>query len=71
MSGVILVDSRDSDRYLGKYEPIDPIAGHIPGAVNYPWKQVQIIQRGLSNFGIEISCRKKIRVKYQLCHQTI
>ncbi|MGB3512440.1 MAG: sulfurtransferase [Microcoleaceae cyanobacterium] len=37
---VILVDSRDSDRYLGKDEPIDPIAGHIPGAVNYPWKEV-------------------------------
>ncbi|MGD1701505.1 sulfurtransferase [Dapis sp. BLCC M229] len=37
---VVLVDSRDSDRYLGKHEPIDPIAGHISGAVNYPWKQV-------------------------------
>ncbi|MGK7918998.1 MAG: sulfurtransferase [Trichodesmium sp.] len=37
---VVLIDSRDSDRYLGKHEPIDPIAGHIPGAVNYPWKEV-------------------------------
>ena len=37
---VILVDSRDSDRYEGKREPIDPIAGSIPGAVNSPWKQV-------------------------------
>lgn len=37
---VVLVDSRDSDRYEGKREPIDPIAGHIPGAVNSPWKQV-------------------------------
>ena len=40
LSAVVLVDSRDSDRYLGKHEPIDPIAGHIPGSVNYPWKQV-------------------------------
>ncbi len=40
LPGVILVDSRDSDRYLGKQEPIDPIAGHIPGAINYPWKEV-------------------------------
>ena len=37
---VIVVDSRDSDRYTGLREPIDPIAGSIPGAVNSPWKQV-------------------------------
>jgi thiosulfate/3-mercaptopyruvate sulfurtransferase len=37
---VVLVDSRESDRYLGKHEPIDPIAGHIPGAINYPWQDV-------------------------------
>jgi thiosulfate/3-mercaptopyruvate sulfurtransferase len=37
---VVLVDSRDRDRYLGHHEPIDPVAGHIPGAVNYPWKEV-------------------------------
>lgn len=35
-----LVDSRESDRYQGITEPIDKIAGHIPGALNYPWKQV-------------------------------
>ncbi len=36
----LLIDSREADRYLGKIEPIDPIAGHIPGAVNYPWQDV-------------------------------
>ncbi|MBD0346362.1 MAG: sulfurtransferase [Coleofasciculus sp. Co-bin14] len=40
LADVLLVDSRESDRYLGKNEPIDPIAGHIPGAVNYPWQGV-------------------------------
>ena len=39
-SSLVLVDSRDRDRYEGKREPIDPIAGSIPGAVNSPWKQV-------------------------------
>lgn len=37
---VILIDSRDEDRYLGLREPIDPIAGSIPGALNSPWKQI-------------------------------
>ncbi len=40
LANVVVVDSRDSDRYLGEREPIDPIAGSIPNAVNSPWKKV-------------------------------
>ena len=32
-----IVDSREYKRYTGESEPIDPIAGHIPGAVCIPY----------------------------------
>ncbi len=38
--GSKIIDVRDRERYLGITEPIDRIAGHIPGAINIPYKDI-------------------------------
>lgn len=35
----IVIDVRDAARYRGETEPIDLIAGHIPGAINVPFTE--------------------------------
>jgi thiosulfate/3-mercaptopyruvate sulfurtransferase len=44
----VVIDVRVAERYRGEREPIDPVAGHIPGARSVPW--TEILQPGNKRF---------------------
>jgi thiosulfate/3-mercaptopyruvate sulfurtransferase len=57
-SGMLLIDARSTQRFRGEVEPIDPVAGHVPGATNLP------LQRNLAADGRFLPARD-LRALYQ------
>ena len=66
-----IVDARAAERYRGEVEPVDPIAGHIPGATNRPFglNQRDGVFKPAAELKLEFEAILDGRAPTQLIHQ--
>ena len=64
-----IIDARDEARYRGDVEPVDPVAGHVPGAICMPYlKNLNSEGRFLSKEELELRFKGISKDKDVVCY---
>lgn len=76
-----LIDARAPARFRGEVEPLDPVAGHVPGAVNRPYSAnlgddgrllpADALRAGFAQLGVAAECAVMCGSGVTACHHLL